>query len=165
MFSDTPEDTISSSDNSSHQDADKHFPQLYFNQKSLNFESEMKFLNLKFKSIGENLRMSRDKSLKLSKGLQNETISHKFSIDNILGQLKSDEIEGSETADKEENGAEYELKENNIKFSTNHENGEFLWINSLRIGFQVYFCCEKFNSYGTNSSKKNFTRNSKIMVS
>lgn len=125
MLSDTINDMISSSENSCHE-ADKQFPQMYFNQKSLNFKSEMKFFNLKFKSIGDNLCISRDKSLKLNKNVQNDTMTHKFSIDNILGQLKNDETEEHEKSDKEESGGEFEMKENSIKFTNNCENGKYL---------------------------------------
>lgn len=85
MFSEINEDVVSS--DTSNEENEKHFQELYFSQKSLNFKSEMEFLNLRFKTIGENLR--REKT-KLSKTFQND-VPHKFSIDNILGQLKSSE--------------------------------------------------------------------------
>lgn len=120
MFSDTADDVISSDSNG--EEIDKNFPELYFNQKSLNYSSETEFLNSKFKSIGENIRMFREKSFKLSKNL-NENVPHKFSIDNILGQLNTKEIETeSEITDKEEECPEYDLSNSPMK-SPDNENG------------------------------------------
>jgi hypothetical protein len=93
MFSEVIDDTISSSsDNSRGVEEDKRFPRLYFGRKA-SFKSGVKFFNLKFKAMrAENPRsVSRNKSTTTtSKGFQaNESSSrNKFSIDNILGQLK-----------------------------------------------------------------------------
>lgn len=103
MFSETVDDTVSS--DTSNEENNEHFQELYFNQKSLNFKSEMEFLNLKFKTIGENLR--REKT-KLNKNYQND-VPHKFSIDNILGQLKSNESEHEGDPGKDEHFPQYDL--------------------------------------------------------
>ncbi len=131
MYSETAEDVASS--DSGLEESDKNLPHLFFNQKSLNFNSETEFLNSKFKTIGDNLRMFREKSFKLSKNLV-ENGTHKFSIDNILGQLKNGESETeNEIVDKDEN-KEYELYDSPVKSPDNRESGKFfglcLWCES-----------------------------------
>ena len=104
MFSESVEENMSS--DSSNED-EKHFQELYFNQKSLNFKSEMEFLNLRFKTIGENIRKEKTK---IGKNFHSDIVSHKFSIDNILGQLKSNQSESDTDVAKDEHFADYDMK-------------------------------------------------------
>ncbi|XP_065209926.1 homeobox protein vent1B-like [Planococcus citri] len=104
MFSESVDENVSS--DSSNED-EKHFQELYFNQKSLNFKSEMEFLNLRFKTIGENIRKEKTK---IGKNFHNDIVSHKFSIDNILGQLKNNQSESDADINKDEQFADYDIK-------------------------------------------------------
>lgn len=119
MFSDSVDEIVSS--DSSNEDRD--FSELCFNQ-SLNFNSKSQFLNSKFKSISENLRVLREKTFNLSKNI-NDSVPHKFSIDNILGQLNGNEVErenDDSNAEKEE-CRKYELSEDSRKLVENRDNG------------------------------------------
>lgn len=119
MFSDSV-DEIVSSDSSNEE---KDFSEMCFNQ-SLNFNSESPFLNSKFKSISENLRVLREKTFKLNKNI-NDSVPHKFSIDNILGQLNGDEVEreNDDSNTEKEEGRKYELNEDSVRLTDNQDNG------------------------------------------
>lgn len=104
MFSESVDENVSS--DSSNED-EKHFQELYFNQKSLNFKSEMEFLNLRFKTIGENIRKEKTK---IGKNFHNDIVSHKFSIDNILGQLKNNQSESDTDINKDERFTDCDIK-------------------------------------------------------
>lgn len=141
MLSGVIEDTVSSSsENSGSVDESNHFPRLYFDRKS-SFKSSVKFVNLKFKTMrAENSRLSR----KLPKTFQvNESVTrNKFSIDNILGQLKNDEDDGGsgDDVDLEHRDIVGEKEDECIKF----DKGERLILKQYEANY-VYYCTRNFS--------------------
>lgn len=100
MFANAGEDMAVSSD-SANEDSDNDLRADNIRSSSLSSNVRDRFFDstLVVASIGENIRKLREKSVKFGSGLTSrENTSHKFSIDSILGRLKTGGVDDGESS-------------------------------------------------------------------